>query len=220
MNFSDYLRILKQRGWIILVLAVLTGIVAFGFSAMQPDVHKSTLNMLVRPARNDFGQSQAAKVLLDSYKVWMESSYRAERVIEELQLDMTPQALLGDVEVASDSLSLMLTLAVENSDPNLANDIARVWGEQLIQWQQEQNDQNQQSERITIEFRDNPQAGLVEGGNSQRTKINAVAGFVFGGLMGVLVILLLEWLQSGTVRRSEDIERYLEIPVVGNIPQS
>lgn len=216
MELRDYVRILRQRGWIIILLALLTAAAAFGFSRMQTPTYKSTLNLLVRPSRTDFGQSQAAKVLLDSYKVWLQSSYRAQAVIDELQLDMTNQELLGDIEVASDSLSLMLTLAVENTDPDLGNDIARSWGNLLIQWQQEQNDQNSQEERITIEFRDDPQAGL----DSPKTSINTAAGFIFGALLGVIVVLVLEWMESGIVRRSEDVERYLDIPVIGSIPHN
>lgn len=215
MELRDYLRILRRRGWIIILLAVLTAAAAFGFSRMQTEMYKSTLNLLVRPSRTDFGQSQAAKVLLDSYKVWLQSSYRAQAVIDELQLDMTAQELLGDAEVASDSLSLMVTLAVENSNPDLANDIARTWGNLLIQWQQEENEKNRQEDRITIEFRDDPQAGL----DRPNTRINTAAGFIFGALLGIIVIFVLEWLESGIVRRGEDVERYLEIPVIGTIPQ-
>ncbi len=214
MEFRDYLRILRQRGWVIIVVALLTGLAAFGFSKIQTEMYKSTLNLLVRPSRTDFGQSQAAKVLLDSYKAWLFSSYRAEAVIDELQLDMTPQQLLGDVEMAADSLSLMLTLAVENSDPDLANDIARTWGNLLIRWQQSENEKNRQEDRITIEFRDDPQAGL----DRPKWKINTVAGFVFGAILGVLIVFILEWLESGIVRRSEDVERYLNLPVIGTIP--
>jgi capsular polysaccharide biosynthesis protein len=37
--------------------------------------------------------------------------------------------------------------------------------------------------------------------------------------MGVILIFVLEWLESGVLQRSEDVERYLEIPVIGSIPQ-
>jgi capsular polysaccharide biosynthesis protein len=33
------------------------------------------------------------------------------------------------------------------------------------------------------------------------------------------LVFLLEWLESGVMQRSEDVERYLEIPVIGTIPQ-
>jgi capsular polysaccharide biosynthesis protein len=215
MELGDYVRILRRKGWIILLVAVLTALAAFGFSEMQTEVYKSTLNLLVRPSRTDFGQSQAAKELLKTYEAWLYSSYRAQAVIDELQLDMTAQELLGDVEVASDNFSFMVSLAVENTDPNLANDIARTWGNQLIQWQIQENDKNRQEDRITIEFRDDPQVGL----DRPNTKINTLAAFVFGALIGVILIFLLEWLESGVIQRSEDVERYLEIPVIGTIPQ-
>jgi capsular polysaccharide biosynthesis protein len=41
---------------------------------------------------------------------------------------------------------------------------------------------------------------------------------VFGALLGVVVVFLLEWLESGVVRRSQDVEKYLDIPVIGSIP--
>jgi len=215
VELGDYVRILRRKGWIILLVAALTALAAFGFSKMQTNVYKSTLNLLVRPSRTDFGQSQAAKELLKTYEAWLFSSYRAQAVIDELQLDMTAQELLGDVEVASDNFSFMVSLAVENTDPDLANDVARTWGNQLIQWQQQENDKNRQEDRITIEFRDDPQVAL----DQPNTRINTLAAAVFGALLGVILIFLLEWLESGVIQRSEDVERYLEIPVIGTIPQ-
>lgn len=215
MELSDYLRILRQRGWLIILLALLTAVATFGYSKAQPTVYESTVKMLVRPSRSDFGQSQAARELLGNYEQWILSSYRAGRVIEILQLDMTPEALLGDVSVSSDRLGFVLQIVVENTDGELANDIARTWGTLLIQWQQEENDKNRQEDRITIEFQDDPRYSVA----SPKTKINTAAGFVFGGLLGIILLFVLEWIESGIMRRSADIERYLEIPVIGNIPE-
>jgi len=214
MALSDYFRILRRRGWIIILLAVLTAGAAFGFSKIQPVVYESSQKLLVRPARTDFGQSQAARELLGNYEQWLSSSYRAQDVINKLQLDMEANDLLGDVTVASDRLGLVLQINVENTDPDLGNDIVRTWGDLLIQWQEEENDQNRQEDRITIEPQDNPQVVGV----SPNVKVNTAAGGVFGALLGVIVIFVLEWIESGVLRRAEDVERYLEIPVVGRIP--
>ncbi|MEJ2747274.1 MAG: Wzz/FepE/Etk N-terminal domain-containing protein [Anaerolineae bacterium] len=216
MELSDYLRILRQRGWVIILVALLTAAATFGFSKIQTPVYESTLRMLVRPSRTDFGQSQAAKELLASYVAWLNSRYRAQDVIDTLKLDMEAGALLGDVKVAAENNSFVIQLAVENSDPNLANDIARTWGEQLIQWQTAENDKNRQEDRITIEFIDDPQAALAR----PKWKINTAAGAVFGALLGVIIIFVLEWIESGIVRRSEDVERFLDIPVIGSIPNN
>ena len=215
MELSDIFRILRQRGWLILVLMGLTAAAAYGFSRIQTPVYQSNLRLLVLPSRTDFGQAQAAKELLRSYEQWLRSTYRAQAVINDLQLDMTAGELLGDVRVASDGNSFIIKLAVENTDPNLANDIARSWGNQLIQWQNANNDKLRKEDRITIEFLDDPQAGL----DRPDTKINTAAGAIFGVLLGVALIFLLEWLGSGVMRRTEDVERYLNVPVIGVIPQ-
>ncbi|MCA9997732.1 MAG: hypothetical protein KDE56_18365 [Anaerolineales bacterium] len=214
MELSDYLRILRQRGWIIILLAVLTAGAAFGFSRAQTPVYESRLKLLVLPSRTDFGQAQAAKELLRSYEQWIRSSYRAQEVINQLQLDMQAGELLGDMTVASDNSSFVIEMAVENSDPNLGNDIARTWGNLLIQWQNANNDKLRKEDRITIELLDDPQAGL----DRPKWKVNTAAGGVFGALLGIIVIFLLEWIESGIMRRSDDVERYLDIPVIGSIP--
>lgn len=215
MELSDYFRIIRQRGWLILVLMALTAAAAYGFSKMQTPVYQSNLRMLVQPSRTDFGQAQAAKTLLSSYEQWLYSSYRAQAVINNLQLDMTPGELLSDVRVASDGNSFIIELSVENTDPDLANDIARSWGNELIKWQNANNDKLNKEDRITIEFVDDPRAGL----DRPDTMINTAAGAVFGLLLGVALVFLLEWLASGVIRRREDVERYLDIPVIGSIPQ-
>lgn len=214
MEIGDYIRVLRQRGWIIILVAVLSAAAAYGFSKMQTPVYESSLRMLVQPARTDFGQSQAAKLLLRGYVQWIRSSYRAASVIDELQLDMEPGELLGDVEVASDDSSFIVQINVENTDPNLANRIAQTWGNLFIQWRVDDNATQRKEDRVDVEFIDDPLAGLAR----PKTKINAAAGLVFGVMVGVIIVFVLEWIESGVVRRSEDIERYLDIPVIGKIP--
>ncbi|MCO5186931.1 MAG: hypothetical protein M9918_01825, partial [Anaerolineae bacterium] len=128
---------------------------------------------------------------------------------------MDPMALLGDVTIAPATDSNLIQIDVENSDPNLANDIARVWGDQLIQFRNNENAGLREEDRIKAQFLDDPQAGLA----GPNTKINVAAGAVFGFLLGVILVFILEWIESGIIRRSEDIERYLGIPVIGTIPK-
>lgn len=216
MELNDYFRILRQRGWLMILLAVLTAVATFGYSKMQTPVYESTLRLLVSPSRTDFGQAQAAKVLMRGYTQWMYSGLRAQTVINVLQLDMTPGQLMGNTAVAADDSSFIITMEVANTDPDLANDIARTWGDLLIQWQEANNAQLRKEDRIGIEPVDNPQVGL----KSPRTNINTAAGFIFGALLGLILIFLLEWIESGIMRRTEDVERYLEVPVVGTIPNN
>jgi capsular polysaccharide biosynthesis protein len=216
MELSDYVRIIRNRWWVIPLLMVLTAAAAFGLSRVQTPVYESSLRLLVNPSRTDFGQAQAARELLASRVQWLHSTYRAQAVINELQLDMTAPELLGDFNATSDNASYVIQIAVENTDPNLANDIVRTWGNLLIQWQTDRNAQQRLEDRIGIEFLDDPQVGLER----PQTTINTVAGAILGLLLGIMVVFGLEWIESGVVRRTEDVERSLDIPVIGSIPRS
>jgi capsular polysaccharide biosynthesis protein len=213
VELNDYLRILRQRGWLILLLALLTAVAAFAFSKMQTPEYKSSVRLLIT-SRPDFGQTQAARFELRNYAAWMNSSYQARRVIDELQLDMTPPELLGKVTFAPATSESIILLEVKHSNGDIGNNIARVWGEQLIHWRNQENAGLRKEDRIEALFIDDPVYGL----HRPKTTINTAAGAVFGALLGVILIFLLEWIESGIVRRSEDVERYLEIPVIGTIP--
>jgi capsular polysaccharide biosynthesis protein len=215
MNLNDYARIIRRRGWLILLLAVLTAGVAFVFSRAQEPEYTATARLLIT-SRPDFGQTQAAKALVRDYAAWLNSSYRAADVIDELQLDMTPNELKGQVTVAAASAESIIMIEAENTRPDVAVDIARSWAEQLIFWRNEQNAGLRQEDRIGAELIDDP----VTGAPSPNARLNAVAGAVFGALLGIILIFLLEWLDSGVVRRPDDVERYLDLPVVGTIPGS
>jgi capsular polysaccharide biosynthesis protein len=152
---------------------------------------------------------------LRDFAIWLNSSYRAEAVIEQLQLDMTPRQLLGDVTVAAATSESVVQIEVENTNPDLARDIARVWAQLLIDRRRAENANLREEDRIEAELVDDPTVGL----KSPMTQINTLAGAVFGGLLGIVAIFVLEWIESGILRRSEDVERHLEIPVVGRIPQ-
>ncbi len=215
MEFKDYIRIIRQRGWLIVLLAILTAAAAFGFSRMQTPVYEASARLLIT-SRPDFGQAQAVRLRQRDMAAWLNSSMRAEEVIDALQLDMQPQALLGDVTIAAATSESIIQINVENSNPSLAQDIARAWAEQLIALRVDENALLRAEDHINAELIDHPTVAL----DRPQTTINTAAGAVFGAFLGIVAIFILEWLESGVLRRPEDVERYLEIPVIGRIPQS
>ncbi|MFK7801614.1 MAG: YveK family protein [Anaerolineae bacterium] len=215
MELKDYVRIIRQRGWVLILLAIITAGTAFGYSRMQPVEYESTVKILVSPSRTDFGLTQTVKLLLRNYTQWMSSTKRAQQVIDELDLDKTPDQLLGKVGISADESSFVIQLEVRDSELKTANDVARTWGNLLIQWVDSNNAQLRKEDRINIELVDDPR----QSGVTPNVRINTLAGGVFGALVGVILIFLLEWIDSGILRRKEDIEKHLDMPVIGSIPR-
>ncbi|MFQ5885770.1 MAG: lipopolysaccharide biosynthesis protein, partial [Anaerolineae bacterium] len=51
-----------------------------------------------------------------------------------------------------------------------------------------------------------------------KTKTLALAGAIFGLLLGGILAFGLEYLESDVIRSSEDVERYVGVAVLGSIP--
>lgn len=214
MSLRDTLRVLRQRGWIALLIAVLTAAAAFGFSAMQTPVYKSTI-LLSISTRPDWGTSQAAKALLRNYAANMYSLPWAQQVIDRLQLDVTPEDLKSRVTIDPDETRFTLQIEVKDYSPELANRIAETWAQLTVEWRQQENQK-------LLEKRDWVNASIIEPPKASlytpQTKINTLAGLILGGLVGVLVVFGLEWIESGIVRTPEDMERFAGLTVLGAIP--
>jgi capsular polysaccharide biosynthesis protein len=214
MELQDYVRILKRRGWIIILLMVMTAAAAFAFSKLQTEIFKSSVEILIQPARADFGLTQSAKWLLRSYVAWLDTDTRAQEVIDLLSLDRLPGDLRSDVKIASDESRFVIQIDVEDPDGDLANDVAQAWTDLFLQWRNEVNAKQRKEDRVEAVQLDPPRYGLAR----PKWKVNVLAGAILGALVGGAVVFILEWVESGVVRRPEDIERYLELPLLGTIP--
>lgn len=213
MNLMDYGRILLRRGWIIVLLAAIAAGSAYYFGSQQTTIWRATQRVLVQPIRADLSLTQSAKSLLAQYAAYLNSEFMAQRVIDTLRLDMTPPQLMGMVEIAPIDLSLQIQIDVEMPQPEVAAEVARQWGLLLVEFRNRENQSAQRQDRITAELQDNPALSLVQ----PRPTIYAAAGGVLGALVGALIVLVLEFLESNIIRRREDVER-ADLSVLAAIP--
>jgi capsular polysaccharide biosynthesis protein len=214
MELQDYIRVLRRRGWIIVLLVVMTAIAAFAFSKLQTPIYESSVDILVQPARADYGLSQSVKILLRSYVSWMNTDTRAQEVIDLLSLDRVPGELRSNVKIASDESRLVIQMNVEDPDGELANNIAQSWTDLFVQWRNAENAGQRKEDQVQAIQLDPPRYGLAR----PKWKINVLAGAILGGLIGGVVVFALEWIESGVVRRPEDVDRYLDLALLGAIP--
>lgn len=214
MNLTYYVRILIRRGWILLLAMAITAGTAYGFSKAQTPVYRATQRVLFQPARNDYGLTETLRILLRSYVVFLNTDKQAGNAIDRLQLDMVPGEVRSHTTISSDPTQLIVQIDVDMEDGPLAARIATELGQLLVERRTEENRTARKEDRIDAELVDTATYGLY----SPKTKINTLAGAVLGLLLGGVVVFLLEYLESNIVRSREDVERFLELPVLAGIP--
>ena len=216
MNLLDYGRIFARRAWIMILLALLAGGAAYFLAKGQTPIYRSVQTVLVQPGRSDNGLNIATKDLLSQYSLLLNSTYTAAKVIDQLQLDMTPVDLFRAVVAAPDQLTISIKISADLPDGEMANRVAKAYGEQLVQYRNAENQKVQRDFQVTAALQDDPVYGLY----SPRPPINAAAGAVLGAIVGAIIIFILEYFESSVIRRREDLERVMEIPVLASIPES
>jgi capsular polysaccharide biosynthesis protein len=214
MNLTYYVRILLRRGWIIALAVVITAGAAFGFSKLQTPTYRATQYVLLQPARNDFGLTETLRYLLRSYDVFLNTDEQAANAIERLQLDMTPGEVRSYTTISSDPTQLTVQIDVTMEDGPTAARIATELGRLLVEERTEDNRDLPREDRLEARLVDT----ATYGQHTPRTMINTVAGAVLGLLVGGAVVFVLEYLESNIVRRREDVERFLDLPVLAAIP--
>jgi capsular polysaccharide biosynthesis protein len=213
--FRDYLRILIKRGWIIIVIAVITAASALVFSRLQQPIYRSTIYLNVYPARLDWGLQQVIKSLMRNYAGVISSRDTAMEVINRLELDITPDQLRSKLTVVPIEADFLLEIDADDLDPLIARDIAQTTAEVFVERIKVSMLEQNQTDRVQVSIRDYPLPGILY---KPKWKINTLAGGLFGVIAGVLVIFLLEWLEADVIRSSQDMERYTRLSVLGVIP--
>jgi capsular polysaccharide biosynthesis protein len=129
VELTDYLRIFRKRGWIVILVALVAAASAFAFSKLQTPVYSASVKLSVNPARADWGLSNATKDLLRNYAENIRTHTMAQEVIDRAQLDMDTTTLLGKLFVSPAADTFTLQLDARDTDPEVAMTIAQTMAE-------------------------------------------------------------------------------------------
>jgi capsular polysaccharide biosynthesis protein len=215
VQIRDYLMVLLKRGWIIVLVAAMAAAGAYVFTRFQPTIYRSSIKLLVVPARGDYGLTMAAGSLLRQYSVQVTAQRLVGRAIDELRLDTTVETLKGNIVVSSIPEDFIIQIDVFDRDkdqaPKIADKIAAVFVEDHALRQKEID----QRDRVEIEVYE--PAGSSEQ-DSPKTRPTVLAGGVFGLLLGAVIAFGLEFLDD-SLKTTQDVERFVPgLPVLATVP--
>jgi capsular polysaccharide biosynthesis protein len=215
VEFREYWNIVRKRGWILVLVAIVAAVAALGVSMIMPETYKATIQLSANPARADWGLNQATQDLLRNYVLNIKTHRMTQDAINRAQLDMSTYDFLANLDVSADSSNMSITLQAESHDREearlMAQTLADVFVEERRQWNSEQDKRDRIYVEKVDDIRDVPLT-------SPNVKLNVVAGFVFGVIVGGLIVFFLEWLQSDILRTVPDVEKKVGVTVLGAIP--
>ena len=213
MQLREYLQVISQRWWIILLTATFAAASAFAFAKTQTPVFRSSVKLEVT-GRVDYGQILAIGQLLRQIAARVETTGVANEVDQRLRLDLGPEALLEKVHTQAFPDTIQIQIDVDDVDPARAESIAAALATVVKERQDALMASVPQQERINL--------GVVDRPTSPRlfwpqTRVLVLAAGLVGVLFGIVLAFVLDYMDD-SIRSAEDIERYLGMPTLGLVP--
>ncbi len=215
MGWQDYLRAFRRRGWIILLVALVTALSALLFAKTQQVIYRSSATLQVFPGRPDFGLTMAAETLLRQFSFQIQTPERVQKVIDQLELDIPPERVLEHVNAASRADELLIQIDVDWPDPETAQEVANALATDFAEYQAARNVGIDRRNQVDILVLEPAKWGRVQW---PKPTTLALSGTILGMLLGGLLVVGLEYLETGIIRSPEDMERWVGVAVIGTIP--
>nr|ABR37223.1 Wzd [Streptococcus pneumoniae]AEO88284.1 capsular polysaccharide biosynthesis protein [Streptococcus pneumoniae]AEO88340.1 capsular polysaccharide biosynthesis protein [Streptococcus pneumoniae]AEO88396.1 capsular polysaccharide biosynthesis protein [Streptococcus pneumoniae]AEO88410.1 capsular polysaccharide biosynthesis protein [Streptococcus pneumoniae] len=207
---------LWQRKLMILLVALVTSAGAFAYSTfiVKPEYTSTTRIYVVNRNQGDKPgltnqDLQAGTYLVKDYREIILSQDALEKVATNLKLDMPAKTLASKVQVAVPADTRIVSISVKDKQPEeasrIANSLREVAAEKIVAV-------TRVSDVTTLE-----EARPATTPSSPNVRRNSLFGFLGGAVVTVIAVLLIELLDT-RVKRPEDVEDVLKIPLLGLVP--
>ena len=219
MSLQEILKIIKKRLLLIISLMIVTISIAvvLSFYFITPIYQAQTqilVNQKVNSQEGLWYQIETDLQLINTYNDIITTPVILSKVIEELQIDATPEQLSNQITLSNGSESKVLYIEVQDSNPeqavNIANTTAEVFKEEIPSLMNVDNINILALAKIS----ENPSPV------NPNKPLNIAIGAVIGLMIGVGLSFLLEILDT-TIKDEKDVEEILGMPImgiVGSIP--
>lgn len=210
------LKILWKRKLLIVLVAFVTGAVAFAYSSfiVKPEFTSTTRIYVVNRNQGDKPgltnqDLQAGSYLVKDYREIILSQDVLEKVATDLKLELPPKGLASKIKVTVPVDTRIVSISVTDRAPEeasrIANSLREVAAQKIISV-------TRVSDVTTLE-----EARPATSPSSPNVRRNTMVGFLAGAVVMVVTVLLVELLDT-RVKRPEDIEDVMQIALLGVVP--
>lgn len=215
LNLGEIIHLIFRRLWIILLVGAFFATGAYGISEyLLTPTYESTTKIYVMNRQDSssaitYTDLQTGSQLTKDYMLLITSRPVTETVIERLGLNLKHKDLVNMITVTNPSNTRILEITVEYTDPMKVKEIADAIREEAsLHISTVMN-----IERVSLA----EEANYPEGPSGPNTLMNMIIATILGFMLTAGIIIL-RFMMDDTIKSSEDIEKYLDLSVLGAIP--
>ena len=217
ISISEIIDAVKKRWKIIALTTVLATLVSgiFSFFVISPTYEASTKIFIGKEESSmesyDYNDITMYQKLLKTYSELIKTKDLINRAITNSKYELKVKEVLNDVSVTIIADTQMIQIAYRSTSPNIAKNMLENITNEFIATAQELVPNGNVRILESVELPKNPVA--------PNKKMNIAIAFTLGMMVGFGIVFLLEYLDN-TYKNKEQLEKDLDIPVLGVIPMS
>lgn len=217
ISISEIIDAVKKRWKIIalctLIATVVSGI--FSFFIISPTYEASTKVFIGKEESSvenyNYNDITMYQKLLKTYSELIKTKDLINRSITNSEYELDVEDVLNNVSVTTVADTQMIQIAYKSTSPNIAKNMLENITNEFITTAQDLVPNGNVRVLETVELPEEPVA--------PNKKMNIAIAFILGMMVGLGIVFLLEYLDN-TYKNKEQLEKDLDIPVLGVIPMS
>lgn len=215
ISLSEIFEALKKR-WIMIVAITLLATLISGlisFFVIDPVYETSTKVFIGKEESDETAYNsndiQMYQKLLQTYAQAIKTRDLVGRAIENLSYDLEEKSVIEDLTVTPVTDTQILQINYKSKNPKEAKDVLKSVTQEFIKTSKELVPNGNVKIIEEVQIPENPV--------SPNKKMNIAIAFLLGLMVSVGLVFLIEYLDN-TYKNKEQLEKELDIPVLGAIP--
>ncbi|MDU7241728.1 Wzz/FepE/Etk N-terminal domain-containing protein [Clostridium sp.] len=215
IRLDELFEALKKRWLMIVSITLIATIIsaALSFFVIKPQYEASTKVFIGKDENDTQGYNQNDVVmyqkLMKTYSETIKTRDLVSRALDKTSFDLESENVLKNLTVASVTDTQILQIKYISNNPEEAVDVIKEISNEFIKISKELVTNGNIKIIEEVKFPENPV--------SPNKKMNIAIAFLLGLIVSVGLAFLLEFLDN-TFKTKEQLERELDIPVIGIIP--
>ena len=217
ISISEIIDAVKKRWKIIALTTVLATVVSgiFSFFVISPTYEASTKIFIGKEGAESEGYNSSDvsmyQNLIKTYSELIKTKDLVNKAIDNSEYDLSVNSVLNGITVNTLTGTQILQISYQSKSPSIAKNILESITNEFITKAEELVPNGNVKILESVELPKNPVA--------PNKTMNIAIAFILGMMVGFGIVFLLEYLDN-TYKNKEQLEKDLDIPVLGVIPMS